>query len=46
MDYKTQEAKIYGNNVGNGDERFHFMGPDRVQVVLDAVEEVLEFGVR
>lgn len=32
--------------MGNGDERFHFVGEDRVQVVIDAIEECLSFRVK
>ncbi|KAF2031312.1 hypothetical protein EK21DRAFT_99859 [Setomelanomma holmii] len=44
--YKGKEAKIYGNNAGGGDERSHFIGPERVQVVLDAIQECLEFKAK
>jgi hypothetical protein len=46
MDYKGKEAKIYGNNMGNGDERFHFVGEERVQVVIDAIEDCLSFKAK
>ncbi|KAF2823348.1 hypothetical protein CC86DRAFT_66335 [Ophiobolus disseminans] len=46
MDYKGKETKIYGNNMGNGDERFHFEGEDRVQVVVDAIEDCLRYRAK
>ncbi|KAH4945432.1 hypothetical protein HBI23_027330 [Parastagonospora nodorum] len=46
MDYKIYETRIYGNIVGNGDERFHFQGDGRVLVVLDAIEKCLELKAR
>jgi hypothetical protein len=46
MDYKSVETKIYGNNVGNGDERFHFIGSERVQNVIGAIQECLDYRVK
>jgi hypothetical protein len=46
MDYKSTETKIYGNNVGNGDERFHFVGSERVQNVLDAIQECMDYRAK
>jgi hypothetical protein len=46
MDFKGTEAKIYGNNAGHGDERFHFVGAERVQVVVDAIQECLDLKAK
>jgi hypothetical protein len=46
MDSNGKESKIYGNNMGNGDDRFHFVGDHRLQVVLDAIQECFDFKAR
>ncbi|KAF2254707.1 hypothetical protein BU26DRAFT_143854 [Trematosphaeria pertusa] len=42
MDYCEKECKVFGNNVGTGNARFYFTAEDKIQVVLDAVQECLE----
>jgi hypothetical protein len=42
MDYSSTDIKIYGNNVGTGDERFHFVGSERIQIVLAAIQDCLD----
>jgi hypothetical protein len=46
MDYSSTDSKVYGNNVGSGDERFHFVGPERIQVVIAAIQDCLDYKVK
>ena len=46
MDYCGRTSRIFANNAGGGDERFLLEGPERMQIVLDAVQEGLDFEAR
>ena len=46
MDYSSTDGKVYGNNRGTGDERFHFMDSEKTQVVLAAIQDCLDHKLK
>ena len=46
MDYSSTKSKTYGNNVGNGNDGFHFGGVEKLPIVLAAVQDSLDFRAK
>jgi hypothetical protein len=46
MDYSSTDSKVYGNNVGTGDERFHSVESERIQAVLAAIQDCLDYKLK